>query len=155
MHRAEQEITDQDALVEVLRSNEYVTLALCREDEPYVVTLSYGYDGDRNALYFHCAQEGLKLAFIRANPRACATVVEDRGYIQGKCAHAYRTVVFWGEMQVVDSLEEKRHGMDVMLNHLEDDPDIVRANTLSEDSAYDRVCILRMDVHEISGKQGQ
>jgi nitroimidazol reductase NimA-like FMN-containing flavoprotein (pyridoxamine 5'-phosphate oxidase superfamily) len=132
-----------------------ISHALCRGDEPYVVTMNYGYDEAQDALYFHCARKGLKTEFITQNPAVCGTAIEDRGYLQGECAHAFQSVVFWGEMHVVEELAEKKHAMQVMLDHLEEDPDRVRRTQLKNDAAYERVAILRLDVHEISGKQGQ
>jgi nitroimidazol reductase NimA-like FMN-containing flavoprotein (pyridoxamine 5'-phosphate oxidase superfamily) len=107
MRKKEREIKKTGDLVDILRDGKYTTVAMCRNDEPYVVTLSYGFDEAENILYFHCAQKGLKLEFLNDNPEVCATVIQDKGYKKGKCAHAYRSVVFWGKMTVVDDLEEK------------------------------------------------
>jgi nitroimidazol reductase NimA-like FMN-containing flavoprotein (pyridoxamine 5'-phosphate oxidase superfamily) len=155
MRLQEREITDRAQILEVLREGKYATLAMCRDNEPYVVTMNYGYDEGRHALYFHCAHAGLKIDFITRNPTVCGTVIEDRGYVQGECAHAYRTVVFWGEMRVVEALDEKKRALQAMLDHLEDDPDEVKRKTLQDDRAYERVAILRLDIREISSKQGR
>ncbi len=155
MRRTEREMTDPEQIRDVLRGAKYVSLALCRENEPYIVTMNYGYDEPQNALYMHCAQEGLKLEFIAQNPTVCGTAIEDRGYLHGECAHAFRSVVFWGEIHVVEELEEKKHALQVMLDHLEDDPVRVRAEQLKTDKAYERVAILRLDMRDISGKEGR
>jgi nitroimidazol reductase NimA-like FMN-containing flavoprotein (pyridoxamine 5'-phosphate oxidase superfamily) len=155
MNRAEQEITDQALLVEILRQGKYLTIAMCRNDQPYIVALSYGYDEKRGALYFHCALKGLKIDLIRHNPNVCATVIEDRGYKMGRCEQAYRSVILWGTMHVVEDSGEKKHGMEVLLNHLEDDPDEVKERSLKSDEAYEGVGILRLDIKEMTGKQGE
>lgn len=155
MNKEEREITDRDELVDVLKKGRFTTVSMCRDGEPYLVTLNYGFDAARNALYFHSAVKGLKIDFIRGNPRVCATVVEDRGYLMNECAHAYRSVVFWGKMTNVEEMEEKMHGMEVLLNHLEDNPDVVRERTLRDDQAYTNLGVLRLDIEEISGKQGR
>ncbi|HUT20833.1 MAG TPA: pyridoxamine 5'-phosphate oxidase family protein [Anaerolineae bacterium] len=155
MRRSERAIVEQDELGAILGQGRYITLALCRADEPYAVTMSYGYDAEQQALFFHCAHEGLKLDFLRHNPQVCGTVIEDLGYIQSECAHAYRSVVLRGEIRLVNLLEEKVHGMEVLLRHLEDEPQTVRASTLRDEAAYDRAAILRLDIHEITGKQGR
>jgi nitroimidazol reductase NimA-like FMN-containing flavoprotein (pyridoxamine 5'-phosphate oxidase superfamily) len=155
MNKKEREIEDRKVLLEILRRGKYVTIAMCRENEPYIVTLSYGYDENKNALYFHCSLEGLKLDFVKGNPSVCATVIEDKGYRMGECDQAYRSVVFWGRMQKVEELQEKKHGMQILLNHLEDDPDQVRKRSLKSDEVYEEVGILRLDITEISGKQGE
>jgi nitroimidazol reductase NimA-like FMN-containing flavoprotein (pyridoxamine 5'-phosphate oxidase superfamily) len=155
MRRTEREIKDPDELDEVLSAGRYATIAMCQGEEPYVVTLNYGYDRAARALYFHCAREGLKLDVIAQNPTVCGTVVQDRGYIHGKCAHAYRSVVFWGEMRRVDDLDAKKHAMEILLDHLEDNPDPIRRKHLNETSAYERVGILRLDIGRMTGKQGR
>jgi nitroimidazol reductase NimA-like FMN-containing flavoprotein (pyridoxamine 5'-phosphate oxidase superfamily) len=155
MHKKEREIIDRQEIFQILRRGKYTTISLCRNNEPYVVTMNYGFDEEKNALYFHCAQKGLKLDFIKENPNACATVIEDRGYLMNECAHAYWSVVLWGKMTRIENIEEKKAGIEVLLHHLEDDPDIVRKRTLQKENAYQNVMILRLDIEEITGKQGQ
>ena len=86
---------------------------MCRNNEPYIVTLSYGYDEQKHALYSHCAINGLKLEFISQNPNVCGTVIEDEGYIEDECEQKYRSVVFWGKMYKVEDLAEKKYGLGV------------------------------------------
>lgn len=155
MNKQDREITNPQIMEEIIRRGKYAVIALCRDNEPYIVTLSYGYDPQKKALYFHTAQTGLKLDFMRTNPQACATVIEDRGYIMGECAHGYRSVVLYGKIVVVDGLAEKKHGMEVMLQHLEEDPRPVRKRSLKDDQAYARAAILRLDVEEMTGKAGR
>jgi hypothetical protein len=45
--------------------------------------------------------------------------------------------------------------MEVLLNHLEDDPDEVKERSLKSDEAYEGVGILRLDIKEMIGKQGE
>jgi nitroimidazol reductase NimA-like FMN-containing flavoprotein (pyridoxamine 5'-phosphate oxidase superfamily) len=155
LQKKEREIQDPKTIEEILKRGRYAVIALCRENRPYVLTLSYGYDPSKRALYFHTAHKGLKMEYIKANPTVCATVIEDRGYVMGKCAHAYRSVVFQGTMRVVGSLEEKKYGMDVLLSHLEKKPEVVRKRSLANEQAYDRAAILRLDILKITGKAGR
>lgn len=155
VRRADREITDPDSLGSILSQGKYATIALCHDGEPYVVTLSYGYDAERAALYFHVATAGRKLDAIAADPRACATVIADGGYEQGACKHHYRSVVLGGTMSVVDDLDEKRHGMRVLIDHLEDAPAAVwERNGLDGDKALERVIVVRFDIETITGKAG-
>ncbi len=155
MNRKDKEISERNELVDIVRKGKYATIAMCRGNEPYVVTLNYGFDEDGNALYFHCAFQGLKMDFIRSNANVCATVVHDMGYKRGECDQAYRSVVLWGTMHVVESPEEKKRAIEVLLSHLEDDPEEVRERSLKSDEAYGKVGILRLDVDEMTGKQGE
>ena len=153
MRRSELEITDQSELLEIIRAGRYATIALCRDNEPYAVTLSYGHDVERSALYFHCAAEGLKLDFIRANPRACVSVIDDRGYVMTECDHHYRSLILRGEMHLIEDIAEKQHAVDVLLNHLETDPNVVRAKMPIGAEALAKTAFLRFDIREISGKR--
>jgi nitroimidazol reductase NimA-like FMN-containing flavoprotein (pyridoxamine 5'-phosphate oxidase superfamily) len=153
MNRQDKEIKDTTEISEILRQGRFATVGLCRADEPYVVTLSYGYDSERNALYFHCAAKGLKLDFIKANPNACATVVDDLGYVQGECSHRYRSVVVWGLMAIVEDLAEKEHAVRVMQDHLERDPELVRRNSPVTTESLEKTGFLRLDIREITGKK--
>ena len=136
LRRKDKEITDRDVIAEILSAGKFASMALCRDDEPYLVTLSYGHDREKKALYFHCAKEGRKIDFLKANARASAMVLEDRGYRKGECDHAYRSVVLHGEIHVVEDLDEKKHAMEVLLHHLEEDPDPIRERNLKSDEAY-------------------
>ena len=155
MHRKEKEITERSTLTEILKQGRFSSIALCRGGEPYIVTLNYGYDQDRNALYFHCAFKGLKLDFVKANSKVCATVIEDLGYKMGECEHAYRSVILWGRMYVVKELQEKKHAIDVLLAHLEDNPQQVKEKSIKSEETYEKVGILRLDIEEMSGKCGE
>ncbi len=155
MQKKEREIKNKKHLVNILQRGKYTTISMCRNDEPYVVTLSYGFDSDQNSLYFHSAQKGLKIEFLNDNPRVCATVIQDRGYKIGKCSHAYRSVVFWGKMTVVDDLEEKKRGLDILLNHLEDEPGRLKKKLLKDDKSYADLGVLKLEISRITGKQGQ
>lgn len=155
MKKKEREITEQDVLVEILKQGEYTVIAMCREGEPYIVTLNYGYDENKNALYFHCSPKGLKLDFINHNPHVCATVIEDRGYKMGECDQSYRSVVFWGKIRIIEDLQEKKHAIKILLDHLEDDPNKVREKSLKSDEIYDDLGILRLDIMELTGKEAK
>jgi nitroimidazol reductase NimA-like FMN-containing flavoprotein (pyridoxamine 5'-phosphate oxidase superfamily) len=155
VRRTDRELTDPAAIASVLRRGRFATVAMCHEGEPYLVTLSYGYDADENALYFHVAKEGRKLDAIAADPRVCATVVIDGGSQPGECKHRYESVVARGTMRLVDDPAERRRGMRVLVTHLEDDPELVWAhNRLDGDTVYERMSVVRLDIDEITGKAG-
>lgn len=123
LRRTDREITDPEAVSRILRDGRYATVALGGEDGPYAVTLSYGHDVEASRLYFHVAHAGRKLDMIAADPRACATVVNDRGYNAGECEHHYESIVLFGRMRLVETAEEKLHAIHTLVSHLEPDPD--------------------------------
>lgn len=155
LQKKEREIDDRNELLSIIKAGKYLTIALCRNNEPYIVTLSYGYDERKNAFYFHSRRRGLKFEFVQENPHVCATIIEDRGYIMNECAHEFRSVIIRGKMDFVETLEEKKYGMDILLKHLEDNPDKIRQESLSNDAVYRNLGILRLDVADIQGKWGR
>ena len=155
MRRQERQITDEAELKEILSQGRYAVIAMCRGGEPYIVTLSYGYDEAQNALYFHTAHAGLKIDFIQQNPNVCATILEDLGYTQNACAHAYRSVVLFGKITLIEDAEQKKHGVAVILNHLEEKPDTIRERVLKSDSVYNTIAVLKLEIARMTGKKGQ
>jgi len=155
LQKKEREIQDRNEVLRIIKAGKYLTIALCRNNEPYIVTLSYGYDERKNAFYFHSRRRGLKSEFMQENPNVCATIIEDKGYIMNECAHEFRSVIIRGNIYFVETLEEKKQGMDILLKHLEDNPDKIRQESLSNDVVYRNLEILRLDVTDMQGKWGR
>lgn len=154
-NKPDREITSQAELTELLKTGKYVTIGLSRNNEPYVVTLSYGYDAENNALYFHASQTGMKIDFLKANPNVCASILQDGGYIQDECKHPFKSLILRGKLTVVESLEEKKHGMLVLLSHLEEKPSVVQRLALESEGIFSRMAVLKLDIQDIRGKAGQ
>lgn len=152
LRRADKALEDPAELKGILRAQKFVTLALCREGEPYLVTMNHGYDEAKGCLYFHCAAEGKKLDILRANPRVWGQALEDLGYREGLCDHGYRTVQFEGTADFVTDLDEKRHALEVMIDQLEPDPGPVKARTL-EAARVKAVGVIRVRLTAMTGKQ--
>jgi hypothetical protein len=154
LRRQEQEIKDTAELRAILAETPYVTIAMCRGDEPYLVTLSHGYDKENNAIYFHCAFEGKKIVFLKANNRVWGQAIVDRGYVQGQCDHLFTSVQFGGRVSFVVDAAEKRRALAVMINQLEQEPGKVLAAKVS-DARVAKTCIGRIDIEYLSGKRSE
>lgn len=154
MYKKEREISDKTKMIEILNNEKFVSISLCRNNEPYILTLNYGFDKKNNCLYFHTALKGMKLDIIIENPQVCASVIKDMGYVHGKCSHKYKSVVFWGDMKIVDDLKEKKYGMDILLKHPEKEPEPIKKRNFMNDDRYNKVCILRLNITDIYGKEG-
>ena len=139
---------------DMLSSGKFATLALCRSDEPYAVTLSYGYDSADRCLYFHCAKDGLKSGFVSANPNVCATIIQYLGYVQKQCKHHYRSLVIRGKIELVDGDVDKWKGLDAMIDQLEDEPEPVKSDMRTKTVSFEVVQIWKLHIDEVSGKEG-
>jgi len=154
LRRKEKEIKDLAEMKAILAGAKYVTVAMCRDDEPYLVTLSHGYDEKRNAIYFHCAREGKKIEVLSANNRVWGQAIMDRGYVDGHCDHLFATVQFHGRVSFVEDAAEKRHALAVMIRQLESDPGKVMGHQVN-DASVAKVHIGRIDLDFLSGKRSE
>ncbi len=56
-------------------------------------------------------------------------------------------------MEVVNEINEKKHGLQIMLNHLEEDPKPIFKRNIKDDRSYDGVTILRFRISSKIGKK--
>ncbi|MCK9274304.1 MAG: pyridoxamine 5'-phosphate oxidase family protein [Syntrophales bacterium] len=151
--RMKNEIIDAEEIKAIITKGNHATIALSKDDIPYIVTLSYGFDFENNSFYFHCAHDGDKLEYIKENQKVCATIIEDHGYLKGECNHDYASLIIRGRMIIVEDLEEKKHGLNILLQHLEDDPDPIVRKYIKNDKSYNFVTIIKLVVDSIIGKK--
>lgn len=150
VRRKDREITDQNAMRKVLKSTKYVTVALCMDNEPYLVSLSHGYDEERNCIYFHCASEGKKLVYAKANNKVWGQAVLDYG-VTDECDYAYTSVHFSGTLSLISDLEEKQHAIEVMVRQLSTNPEAKLTKIKPE--KLTATTMGRIDIDGMTGKQ--
>jgi nitroimidazol reductase NimA-like FMN-containing flavoprotein (pyridoxamine 5'-phosphate oxidase superfamily) len=122
-------------------------------DEPYLVSLSCGYDAERNCLYFHCAGEGKKWVYLKANGVVWGQALLDFGYVEGECDHRYACVHFRGKVRFLDDLGEKRLAVECMIRQLDGNPEVL-VGKLS-DERLGKAVIGRIDISYLSGKKSK
>jgi nitroimidazol reductase NimA-like FMN-containing flavoprotein (pyridoxamine 5'-phosphate oxidase superfamily) len=152
VRRKEREITEPAEIHNVLKTTKYVTIALCMNNEPYLVSLSHGYDEAKNCLYFHCAPEGKKLVYLQANNRVWGQAVLDYG-VTSECDYAYSCVEFWGKMVLLEDLAEKQHGMAVLVRQVSLNPEEKLSKIKPEKLA--KTTMGRIDIEGMTGKKHQ
>ncbi len=152
VRRKEREITDQDEMRQVLKKTNYVTIALCMNNEPYLVALNHGYDQTRNCLYFHCAPEGKKLVYAQANPNVWGQAVLDFG-VTDECDYVYTSVHFSGKLNLIADPAEKRYALEVLVRQVALNPESKLAKINPEKIEKTTMC--RIDITYLSGKKHQ
>ena len=154
LRRADREITDPDELRSIIGKGNHAIIALSNNDEPYVVTLSYGYSEEEHALYFHCAKEGHKLDILRRNPRVCATIIDDDGFDGDICDYSYTSLVLRGSILLLSDVSEADRAIRLMIEQLEKcDPDRFYAKLHAGQRSYDNMQILKLRIESITGKR--
>jgi uncharacterized protein len=150
VRRKDREITDPNEMQQVLKATKFVTVALCMDNEPYLVSLSHGYDVTKNCLYFHCASEGKKLVYQKANNKVWGQAVLDFGVTE-ECDYAYTSVHFSGKMHLIEDLSEKQHAMEVLVRQVSLEPETKLANIKGE--RLSSITMGRIDIDYMSGKK--
>jgi len=150
MRRKEKEITSRHKLDQIIHNSLICHLSCSLDDYPYVVPLSFGYDG--NVVYFHTAPEGKKIDILSANPRVCLGFEEeihlqpDPDLACGWDFH-YQSVIATGIAEVITNSKDRLYGIkQIMLHFSDQDWDI-------SDKELSRVTIWQVVLTEITGKK--
>lgn len=152
--RPEKMIHEQTEMLEIIREQNFFTLALCNGQEPYLVSMNYAYDDAENCFYFHCSPEGKKMDYLKVNSVVWGQILEDRGYLRGECDHSYRTLQFKGKVEFLQDLEEIRSVLMLMIDQLEENPEPIKKRFI-EAKSFDHVAIGRIRVEGMSGKKAR
>lgn len=154
IRRKEKAIENKEEMIAILEGSKYITIAMCQDDLPYLVTLSHGFDTEKNCIYFHCAREGKKVDILTANSVVWGQAILDHGYAEGACDHLYVTTQFKGNVSFIEDVKEKEHALRIMINSLEPNPEPVMEEQITEKSVR-RVHIGRIDIEYMSGKKSK
>ena len=149
--RRQEKSIDKEEIYSIIKEKTHMTVSMCCNGEPYLVTVNYAFDRGINSFYFHCANEGKKLDFLRKNSRVYGQILDDRGYITGECNYNYATVQFTGEAAFAENEEEKYSALDLMIDQLESEPGKVKKKMLSR--KLSGVTIIKVKVESFSGKK--
>ena len=149
MRRTDKQVTDRNEIDEIMNQAMVCRVAMCDGAIPYVVPLSFGYMDD--FLYIHAACEGKKLDILKRNPSVAFEVDIDTQLITKEdlceCSFRYQSVVGEGTAVFLDSVEQKRKGLECIISHYTS-----RKATLS-DTALGKVVVVRVDISSITGKK--
>jgi nitroimidazol reductase NimA-like FMN-containing flavoprotein (pyridoxamine 5'-phosphate oxidase superfamily) len=151
LRREDRRITDRSVLQDILRTAKVCHLGLALGGVPYVVPLCYGAGED--CIYVHSAPEGRKMTMLRQNPRVCVEIEEAGETIPAPLACGweleYRSVIIDGTAEILSDPEDKRRGLACIMENVG-----APAETLP-DAALERVAVIRIRIHAISGKSCQ
>lgn len=153
LRRIERDMPDRNDQLAVLRSQKFLSLAMCHENRPYLVSLNYAFSETENCFYVHSAGDGRKIQYLRANPQVWGQVIEDRGYIVGKCSHAYRSVMFQARAEFIEDKQQKLDALSLLVDHADPDPEPLKKRLFSTPNATN-VTVIRLVVESLFGKQG-
>ncbi len=148
MRRKDRQITSEEAM-EALAMGTWGVLSTCMGGTPYGVPLNYVYSRADNALFFHCAPEGKKLAILKSNSRVSFAVVTRAQIVSERFTTYYESVIVSGTASVVEGEQEKKARMRQLCAALtpQTPADDCIKNSLSA------AALVRIDIDEIAGKR--
>ncbi|HOX06227.1 MAG TPA: pyridoxamine 5'-phosphate oxidase family protein [Planctomycetota bacterium] len=156
MRRQDRAMPDRAEQLDVIRGSRFLTLAMSRDNQPYLVSLCYAFDERENCFYAHGATAGKKLEYVRANPRVWGQVLDDGGYAPGKATYYYRTVMFDALAEVVDDPETKARALRTLIERYEPAAGAgPMAARMVVQAMVDRTAVLRLRVLAMTGKQNR
>jgi len=120
MRRSDKEIIDLDTIHGIVRGCQVCRLGLAVDGEPYVVPISFGFDGE--AVYFHTANHGRKIDMMTANPRACVQFERNVELVtddDDACAwtFSYESVIGFGAVTELVRDKDKINGLNRIMQH--------------------------------------
>jgi nitroimidazol reductase NimA-like FMN-containing flavoprotein (pyridoxamine 5'-phosphate oxidase superfamily) len=148
MRRKDKEITDRNVIDSIINESTFCRLAISEDGRPYIVPLSFGYDG--TALYFHGAVEGKKIDILRKNSVVCFEFDSDCEPIQSDqgCTWSvrYKSVIGYGRARLLDDTDSKCRALDIIVKHYSGE-----SFEYSEE-AVKKTAVIRVDIESVTGK---
>lgn len=109
MRRKNKEIFQRTEIDEIINKTDVCRIAFAKENIPYIVPVSFGYDGKN--IYIHTATVGKKIEFIESNNIVCFEFDTDIKTISHetigcKWSTTYRSVI--GNGKITEITNEKK-----------------------------------------------
>jgi nitroimidazol reductase NimA-like FMN-containing flavoprotein (pyridoxamine 5'-phosphate oxidase superfamily) len=149
MRRKDRLITDKNTIDGIIGRCRVCRLGMCDEGQPYIVPLSFGYDGQ--FLYFHAAREGRKVDILKRNNRVCFEFDIPGEVVTGDQACNwsinYESVIGSGAAEIMEDAAAKETALNCVMRQYSGAADWTFAG-----EALDKTLVIRVGIREISGK---
>jgi nitroimidazol reductase NimA-like FMN-containing flavoprotein (pyridoxamine 5'-phosphate oxidase superfamily) len=146
---SQQENHKDELLGRVLDKALYCHLACSYQDEPYLIPLAYGYDGE--FVYIHTSKTGKKADIMKNNPRVCLGFEIDVRLQKDpdqacEWAFEYQSVIASGVIEEIVDPDKKSAGLSVIMDHYSNKTWEFPSKHLAKTKVW------RIRILEISGK---
>lgn len=150
MRKAQREIKDIHAILDVLDRCQTIRMALNGDTFPYIVPLSFGWEqvDGKIFIYFHCAKEGKKIDLIAENNAVCLETDLLDGYVKTErgVTADYKSVIARGYAEQVFG-EHAMHGIELLLKHCG-----IEGYSAKNCVLTNAVAVYKITIEEITGK---
>ena len=153
MRRSDREITDKKVIEKFISEEQILRIAFFDDGDIYIVPVNYGYlyENDKYTFYFHGAKAGRKYELSKNKPVVGFEIDGRYQVLEGKMAcdysAAFQSVIGTGLLQLVDHVEEKKLGLNVLMKQTTH-----HSEWNYDDKMLEAVAVFRLDVHKLSCK---
>ena len=154
------EIKDKTIIDNMMKKNEYGTLALSDGKLPYSVPVNFVYDGE--VVYFHGSLSGRKMKTLETNPYVSFSIVENfsiiASYFSSKeelacpATQFFKSISIDGEVSVVKQKEEKIKALTLLMQKLQPEGGYKAFEDAVYDKALNVTAVLKIDIKELRAK---
>lgn len=153
MRRQDKEILQPDLIQQIIDAAQVCRLGLCKDNVPYIVPVSFGYDG--TALYFHTAVDGRKTEFITANNQVCFEIEHEVVIVpnaERACgwSFSFYSVIGYGTVEELIEDADRTRGLQLVMQHYSG-----RGDWEFQEQHLQNVRVWRICIEQLSGKQSK
>ena len=114
MRRREKQIKSRAEVDAIIAGCDVCRLALAVDNAPYLVPLSFGYDGE--AIYLHTARTGKKIDYFEANNRVCFEFERNVRFVHDggdacEATFSFESVIGYGTISELVDFDQKAHAL--------------------------------------------
>ena len=150
MRRTDREIVSREEMDEIIRGSQVCRIALALDNKPYIVPVSFGYDG--KSIYLHTAKEGKKIIYFKNNNNICFEFERNvelfKDHINAcKWTFFYESVIGYGNIYELESLKQRENGMNKIMSQYSGKEWIIGEDKL------DNIRVWKIKINSITGKK--
>lgn len=117
MLRKQRQMSPEDA-EDLLSESAVGRLAMCHDNEPYVIPMLFYYNRKEAEIFLHCAMKGRKIEAIESNSNVCFEIDEMKSIVLADvpCEFdlIYRSVIVTGRAMLLDEPEMKAKALNMI-----------------------------------------
>ena len=148
--RRQDRLLDEARAREIMATAEYGVMSMTDADGmAYGIPLNFVWDG-YDCFYIHCAPEGRKLRVIAENKNVSFCIVGKVDLKPQMFTTAYESVVLSGEASVVESDDERREALRLLVKKFS--PEYETLGAKYSEKSFHRVAIIKIKFDRFSGK---
>jgi len=152
MRRSDKEITDLETIHAIVRGCEVCRLGLAVDGEPYVVPVSFGFNGE--SVFFHTAKHGKKIDMMAANPRVCVQFERNVKLVtddEDACSWTFHfeSVIGFGSVTELVAGRDKIIGLNRIMKHYSN------RDWTFQGPSMDSTRVWRVDLDGLTGKRSE